>query len=136
MVPLVTALMSAVASGLGVTLLPEFLVRSHIDRDGIAVAFDAAMDTDAGCYFVYPTNAGRLGMLLSQFRDWLLMQARLFDSVRGRPSSRRDFARYRVKVSRDRNPGFATSRPDAAEGPVTLRIAARRCAKNVAVALR
>ncbi|MDQ2139035.1 LysR substrate-binding domain-containing protein [Alcaligenaceae bacterium B3P038] len=68
---LTTHLIQAVASGIGVGLLPTFLVDDDIKRGDLQAAFDLPFNTGAGYYFFTPPE--KLGIpAIAAFRDWLL----------------------------------------------------------------
>lgn len=61
----------AAAAGMGVALLPAFLMRSEIERGTLVVATPQRMRSDGRYYIVYPTvNENNVDILA--FRDWLV----------------------------------------------------------------
>lgn len=66
-----TLLISAACAGLGIALIPRFLILKELSRGELAVAFDLPIASDNAYYLVYPTeNANDAN--LAQFRQWLL----------------------------------------------------------------
>ncbi|MGX9964126.1 LysR substrate-binding domain-containing protein [Roseomonas sp. F4] len=64
----------AVAAGLGVALLPRFLVEPDITAGRVATPFARALAGEAAYRFAYPEAAEEVPALRA-FRDWLLGQA-------------------------------------------------------------
>ncbi|WP_431283807.1 LysR substrate-binding domain-containing protein [Humitalea sp. 24SJ18S-53] len=64
----------AVAAGLGVALLPRFLVEADIAAGRVATPFAQVLEDDAAYRFVYPDAAEEVPALRA-FRDWILRQA-------------------------------------------------------------
>jgi len=65
----------AAISGLGVALLPQFLVRAELERGDLVLAIDATVPSDACYYLAWPSNrAGHAP--LEAFRAWLIDVAR------------------------------------------------------------
>ncbi|GAB3626237.1 LysR substrate-binding domain-containing protein [Pandoraea terrae] len=69
-----TMLISAAAAGLGVSLVPRFLVAGQLERLGLIVPVDAPLVAEGGYYLVYPTELSH-GAPLEAFRAWLLDEA-------------------------------------------------------------
>jgi len=63
----------AVAAGLGVALLPRFLVAADIAAGRVATPFPQVLGGDAAYRFAYPEAAEEVPTLRA-FRDWLLRQ--------------------------------------------------------------
>ncbi|HEV7265820.1 MAG TPA: LysR substrate-binding domain-containing protein [Falsiroseomonas sp.] len=61
----------AVAAGLGVALLPRFLIEPDIAAGRVAIPFDRALTGEAAYRFAYPEAAGEVPALRA-FRDWVL----------------------------------------------------------------
>ncbi len=61
----------AAAAGMGVALLPAFLVRSEIERGTLAFASAHRLRSDGRYYIVYPTMKENNVDILA-FRDWLV----------------------------------------------------------------
>jgi len=73
-----TAAQAAVA-GLGIVLLPRFLVESELGRGELVLAFDQTLKSDAGYYLVTPCEFGDYAPLV-KFREWLLGEAGVDES--------------------------------------------------------
>ncbi|MDR5818776.1 MULTISPECIES: LysR family transcriptional regulator [unclassified Caballeronia] len=69
-----TMAISAAAAGLGVALVPKFLVSGQLEQFGLIVPFEASIKADSAYYLVYPTELSH-GKPLEKFREWLLKQA-------------------------------------------------------------
>ena len=68
-------LISAACAGLGIALIPRFLILRELNRGELAVAFDLPIASDNAYYLVYPTeNANDAN--LGQFRQWLQDEVR------------------------------------------------------------
>lgn len=68
---LTTHLIQAVASGIGVGLLPTFLVQDELEQGVLAPALDEEFSTGAGYYFL--ASPDKLATpAVAAFRDWLL----------------------------------------------------------------
>lgn len=63
----------AVAAGLGVALLPRFLVEADIAAGRVATPFTQVLEDEAAYRFVYPEAAEEVPALRA-FRDWILRQ--------------------------------------------------------------
>lgn len=68
---LTSHLIQAVASGIGVGLLPSFLVEDELRNGVLELAFDLPMRTKAGYYLFIPPEKLRLPPVAA-FKDWLL----------------------------------------------------------------
>lgn len=66
------------AAGLGVALLPRFLVEEEIATGKLVVLFDVRLRSERAYYLVIP-EAHSISPLLDQFREWLLEEAELCD---------------------------------------------------------
>lgn len=66
----------AVQAGLGLAVLPRFLVADEIDNGSLAVPFELPLSSDFAYYLVWPTQKAQWRPLL-QLRDWLAEQAAL-----------------------------------------------------------
>jgi LysR family transcriptional regulator, glycine cleavage system transcriptional activator len=71
----VATLAQAAAAGMGVALMPAFLIRPELDS-GALVAVGDEVPSGAGYYFVEPEPGpgGRSKPAVAQFRDWLLTE--------------------------------------------------------------
>ena len=70
---LTSHLIQAVASGIGVGLLPTFLVEDELRNGVLETAFDLPLRTNAGYYLFVPPEKLSLPPVTA-FRDWLLEQ--------------------------------------------------------------
>jgi len=68
---LTSHLIQAVASGIGVGLLPAFLVEDELRNGVLELAFDLPLRTNAGYYLFIPPEKLALPPVIA-FRDWLL----------------------------------------------------------------
>jgi LysR family glycine cleavage system transcriptional activator len=73
-----TMLFAAAAAGLGIALVPKFLIEGQLDQLGLIISFKATSSVDSAYYLVYPTELSH-GKPLDAFRTWLLEQASKFD---------------------------------------------------------
>ncbi|MBW6398490.1 LysR family transcriptional regulator [Roseomonas sp. HJA6] len=64
----------AAAQGMGVALMPRFMVAEDIARGRLAVPFDQALDSGEHYVFAYPETSAELPAL-RLFRDWLIAEA-------------------------------------------------------------
>ncbi|AOZ68328.1 LysR family transcriptional regulator [Rhodobacter xanthinilyticus] len=71
----------AAAAGLGVALLPTFLIEDEIAAGRLVRAFDAPMRSDEAYYLCWPRDQGDYEPL-RQFADWLVGEARAFEAAR------------------------------------------------------
>jgi DNA-binding transcriptional LysR family regulator len=67
----IATLAQATAAGLGVSLLPRFLVRGELERGELAVALDVPLKTGLGYYLVTPRDKTAYAPVVA-FREWLL----------------------------------------------------------------
>ncbi|HEY9281047.1 MAG TPA: LysR substrate-binding domain-containing protein [Eoetvoesiella sp.] len=67
----------AAKAGLGVALLPQFLVQRELDHGGLVVAVERQVLSRDAYYFVYPESR-HAAAHLQVFRSWLLQEAHLF----------------------------------------------------------
>lgn len=68
-------LISAARAGLGVALLPEFLIADELESGHLKVLSSLTLKSVGSYYFAYPDEKGDNPLLLA-FRNWLLSQAR------------------------------------------------------------
>lgn len=67
----------ACAAGMGMALLPIFLMRGELDRRELTMPFAGSMVSRSGYFLVYPkSRAGH--QPLAAFRDWIAAEARSF----------------------------------------------------------
>ena len=67
----IATLAQATAAGLGVALLPRFLVEGELARGELAVALDLPLKSRSGYYLVTPTDKAAYAPVVA-FREWLL----------------------------------------------------------------
>jgi DNA-binding transcriptional LysR family regulator len=68
-------LISAARAGLGMALVPSFLIAEELKRGELAVAFDLPMESANAYYLVYPEeNLSEIA--LNVFKEWLLEEAK------------------------------------------------------------
>ena len=67
----ITAAAQAAAAGLGVSLLPRFLVVGELERGELAVALEYPLKSSFGYYLVTPRDKTGYAPVVA-FRDWLL----------------------------------------------------------------
>lgn len=66
---------AAAQAGLGVGLIPRFLVEDELQAGHLKVLLDSPLESSGGYYLVYPhRNAGV--KVIEAFRDWLVAEAR------------------------------------------------------------
>ncbi|MCF6266980.1 MAG: LysR family transcriptional regulator [Desulfuromusa sp.] len=70
-----STLISAASSGLGIALIPRFLITEELERKQLAVAFDIPLKSDDAYYLVYPEE-NLFSSALQQFRTWLFAEAK------------------------------------------------------------
>jgi DNA-binding transcriptional LysR family regulator len=67
-------LAQACAAGVGVALIPSFLIQPELEAGTLVIPFARPLSTEQAYYLVYPTGALGAGPL-AQFRDWMVEQA-------------------------------------------------------------
>ncbi len=72
---LFSLLISAACAGLGLALIPRFLIIEELKREELVVAFDQRVAADNAYYLVYPEE-NLSGTPLQQFREWLLEEVK------------------------------------------------------------
>lgn len=68
-------LAQACAAGAGVALIPSFLIQPELEAGTLVIPFARPLSTEQAYYLVYPVGALGAGPL-TQFRDWMVEQAR------------------------------------------------------------
>lgn len=63
----------AAAAGLGVALLPTFLIQPELERGELVAALDLPMVSDESYFLVWPTERALLPPLIA-FQDWLKLE--------------------------------------------------------------
>lgn len=69
-------LISAACSGLGIALIPRFLIIKELQRKELDIAFEIPLESDNAYYLVYPQEY-TTNPILAHFREWILREARL-----------------------------------------------------------
>ncbi|MFM0139335.1 LysR substrate-binding domain-containing protein [Caballeronia grimmiae] len=72
---LFSMLVVAARSGLGIALVPKFLVGQELKAGELVTPFDLSLSSGRGYYFVYPERTNSSPMLQA-FENWLLQAAR------------------------------------------------------------
>jgi DNA-binding transcriptional LysR family regulator len=70
---LFTMLIEAAIAGLGVALIPHYMVKNHLDNGKLQIPIDLSLPEQTGYYLVYPEENSNLPTLQA-FRSWLLLQ--------------------------------------------------------------
>ena len=68
----------AAIAGIGVAVLPRFLVEDEVAAGRLTIPFDVAVRSDHAYYLVHPEEKSELPAVRA-FRDWLLAEARRSD---------------------------------------------------------
>ncbi len=71
---LFTMLVSAAVAGLGIALVPRFMVQAELDAGTLVVPLELSLSGTTGYYLVYPEEHAGLAPLTA-FREWLLKLA-------------------------------------------------------------
>jgi LysR family transcriptional regulator, glycine cleavage system transcriptional activator len=66
----------AAVAGLGVALLPKFLIQSELDREELVTILDMPVRSDSGYYLVTPIDKSKYAPIVA-FRNWLLKMVEL-----------------------------------------------------------
>ncbi|WP_320535166.1 LysR substrate-binding domain-containing protein [Robbsia andropogonis] len=69
-------LIQAAQAGLGLALIPAFLIRDNLAGGSLIEPFDVGIDVDDGHYLCYPPDRLSWRPGLRRFRDWLIAEAR------------------------------------------------------------
>jgi DNA-binding transcriptional LysR family regulator len=64
-------LISAACAGLGIALIPRFLISKELKREELSVALNLSLESDNAYYLVYPEE-NLASSALNHFREWLL----------------------------------------------------------------
>jgi DNA-binding transcriptional LysR family regulator len=70
-------LICAASSGLGIALIPRFLIGNELEQGELTIAFDMPTESDNAYYLVYPENNLSESALV-HFREWLLEEVNTF----------------------------------------------------------
>ncbi|MDR5799187.1 MULTISPECIES: LysR substrate-binding domain-containing protein [Caballeronia] len=73
-------LIRAAESGLGVALVPEFLIPAYRNEGKFVQPFDFALTSEDAYYLVYPTDLSHSAPLQG-FREWILKAAKEFEQA-------------------------------------------------------
>ena len=74
---LFSMLVEAARAGLGVALMPRFLVLNELANGELVIPSDVTLRNEKGYYLVYPEYKQR-SLLLEVFRQWLLGMAQAY----------------------------------------------------------
>lgn len=77
-------LISAACAGLGVALIPRYLIAEELERKQLAIAFNLHLQSDDAYYLVYPEE-NLSSSALKQFREWLLDEVKSFRVSNSKP---------------------------------------------------
>lgn len=66
----------AAISGIGVALLPKFLIENELNRGDLVIAYPSETE-DLGAYYLAWPSARKSSRALAQFRQWLLLQTKI-----------------------------------------------------------
>jgi DNA-binding transcriptional LysR family regulator len=77
---LFSMLVEAARAGLGVALVPHFLVLSELARGELLIPCELSLNNDNGYYLVYPEGKQN-SPLLEKFENWLLVTAQEYREV-------------------------------------------------------
>lgn len=70
-------LISAACAGLGIALIPPFLIAKELKRKELTIAFGLPMESNDAYYLVYPEE-NLSGIALNVFKEWLLEEAKSY----------------------------------------------------------
>lgn len=70
----ISIIAQAAVAGLGVALLPKFLIQSELDRGELVVIVDKPLQSDAGYHLITPVDKSDYPPILA-FRSWILKMA-------------------------------------------------------------
>jgi DNA-binding transcriptional LysR family regulator len=73
----ISIIAQAAVAGLGVALLPKFLIHSELDRGELVVIFDRPLHSDSGYHLITPRSHSDYAPATA-FRDWLLKMVDLY----------------------------------------------------------
>jgi LysR family glycine cleavage system transcriptional activator len=78
----ISIIAQAAMAGLGVALLPKFLIQSELDRGELVVIVDKPLQSDAGYHLITPVDKSDYPPILA-FRSWILKMAAKKPSATG-----------------------------------------------------
>jgi len=70
----ISIIAQAAVGGLGVALLPKFLIQSELDRGELVVIVDKPLPSDAGYHLITPVDKSNYAPIVA-FRRWILKMA-------------------------------------------------------------
>jgi LysR family glycine cleavage system transcriptional activator len=70
----ISIIAQAAVGGLGVALLPKFLIQSELDRGELVVIIDKPLQSDAGYHLITPVDKSDYAPIVA-FRKWILKMA-------------------------------------------------------------
>ena len=68
-------LISAACAGLGIALIPRYLITQELERNELTIAHNLPFENNAAYYLVYPAE-NMSSNLLNHFRQWLLEEVK------------------------------------------------------------
>ena len=68
-------LISAACAGLGIALIPRYLITQELERNELTIAHNFPFENNAAYYLVYPAE-NLSSNLLNHFREWLLEEVK------------------------------------------------------------
>jgi len=74
-------LISAARAGLGIALIPRFLIDEELEKKQLAIAYNSPLKSNDAYYLVYPEE-NLSSSALKQFRKWLFEEVKSFQRVR------------------------------------------------------
>lgn len=80
---LFSMLAKAAIHGMGVSLIPKFLVEKELETGLLIQVVDHAYLSDRSYYLIYPERKGGEGPALTVFRDWIDLEARQYREPMG-----------------------------------------------------
>ena len=75
-------LISAARAGLGIALIPRFLIAEELEKKQLAIAYNSPLKSNDAYYLVYPEE-NLSSSALKQFRKWLFEEVKSFQRFRG-----------------------------------------------------
>jgi LysR family glycine cleavage system transcriptional activator len=73
----ISIIAQAAVAGMGVALLPKFLIQSELDRGELVVIFDKPLQSDSGYHLITPINHTDYAPNRA-FRDWMLKMVEVY----------------------------------------------------------
>ncbi|MDX2495622.1 MAG: LysR family transcriptional regulator [Desulfuromusa sp.] len=72
-------LISAACAGLGIALIPRYLLTQELERKELTIAHNLPVESDAAYYLIYPKENAS-SSVLNHFRNWLLDEVSSFQN--------------------------------------------------------